>query len=162
MPSRDAQLNTVAGAKPLHLSSPAFNPKPADEANGAGENRLNASKPNETQPSPENTASGGQLARNKRNKIEPGLPAVRSNSPTGNNEFGTREAKVIKPGGHELFGTNWQFELPVRSSAEPIRIRLNDKSGSTRAFSLESVTFGSQDIIQRGGVRPVLTSQKIW
>lgn len=163
-PAHDAQLNVVADATPVWTSAPRVETNPTVESTVATRinNVPNAPKRDGLEPSSENIEGRNQVAKNRRNKAEQSAPANRSNSPTFNNELSVGAARVITPKNSDAFFTNGQFELPVRSSAQPIRIMLNDKFGSTRAFSLESVTFGSQDIIQRGGLRPVLTSQKIW
>ncbi|MDT4968335.1 MAG: hypothetical protein QOJ64_3072 [Acidobacteriota bacterium] len=52
-------------------------------------------------------------------------------------------------------------ELPVRSSSQPVRVFLDDRSGGRRSVTLEPVIFGSQDLTGRVGFHPA-SSQGIW
>jgi hypothetical protein len=46
-------------------------------------------------------------------------------------------------------------QIPVKSSAEPLRVILRDERGAERVVPMRSVSFGSQDFLSRGAnVRP--------
>jgi hypothetical protein len=92
-----------------------------------------------------------------------------SNQPRANepqivtNEMALHPAQQILPKGVSPFnaGMNQIVELPVRSASQPMRVFVNDVSGTKRRVTLAPVTFGSQDF---AGLDPsrMGSSQGIW
>jgi hypothetical protein len=92
-----------------------------------------------------------------------------STQPAGNapqivtTDTAVRPAPQIMPNGASPFnaGPNQIVELPVRSASQPMRVFVNDMSGTRRRVTLAPVTFGSQDF---AGLDPsrMTSSQGIW
>jgi hypothetical protein len=79
------------------------------------------------------------------------------------NDTAVRPAPQIMPKGVSPFnaGANQIVELPVRSASQPMRVFVNDVSGTKRRVTLAPVTFGSQDF---AGLDPsrLASGQGIW
>jgi hypothetical protein len=60
---------------------------------------------------------------------------------------GVGGAQSIKPSNNPttIAGSNQPVELSVRSPMQPVRVSLDDRSGTKRTVTLEPVVFGSQD-----------------
>lgn len=84
-------------------------------------------------------------------------------APILTNDSASRGAPQIMPGNNpQLTATsNPLIELSVRSSSQPVRVVVGDKSGGKRAVTLAPVIFGSQDLTGRNDSR-MATSQGIW
>jgi hypothetical protein len=85
------------------------------------------------------------------------------NEPIVSNAMASRGAPLITPGNAAQLNaeSNHFVELPVRSSAKPVRVFVDDKIGGKRTVTLEPVVLGSQDVTGRNDTRQV-TSQGIW
>jgi hypothetical protein len=104
------------------------------------------------------------LAANKRGITRRQLRRSDSGTaPIVSNELAARGAPQITPGsGAQLTAeANHFVDLPVRSSARPVRVFVGDQSGGQRTVTLEPVIFGSQDLTGRNDSRRA-TSQGIW
>lgn len=79
------------------------------------------------------------------------------------NETAVRGAPRIIPGNdsQSTAESNHVVELPVRSSAKPVKVFVDNKSGGQHAVTLEPVIFGSQDLTGRNDAR-MTSSQGIW
>jgi hypothetical protein len=79
------------------------------------------------------------------------------------NDTAVRSAPQIVPSGAAPLsaGMNPIVELPVRSASQPMRVFIDDRSGTKRTVTLEPVIFGSQDFTGRNTSR-ITTSQGIW
>jgi hypothetical protein len=78
-------------------------------------------------------------------------------------DIGVRPAPQIMPRGVSPFneGANQIVELPVRSASQPMRVFVNDVSGTKRRVTLAPVTFGSQDFAGLDTSR-LASGQGIW
>jgi hypothetical protein len=86
-----------------------------------------------------------------------------NDSPVGSNDTAVLSAPQIVPDGAAPLSTGMNpiVELPVRSASQPMRVFIDDRSGTKRAVTLEPVIFGSQDFTGRNRSR-ITTSQGIW
>jgi hypothetical protein len=83
--------------------------------------------------------------------------------PVASNDSAVRSAPQIVANGTAPLsaGMNPIVELPVRSASQPMRVFIDDRSGTKRAVTLEPVIFGSQDFTGRN-TSLITTSQGIW
>lgn len=79
------------------------------------------------------------------------------------NDTASRAARQITPANDSSFmsASNPLVELPVRSSSQPVRVMVDDRTGVKRSVTLEPVIFGSQDVTGRSSSF-VQTSHGIW
>jgi hypothetical protein len=68
---------------------------------------------------------------------------------TRNNDFGNSGAKVVRGAGVNDAESSALIAVEVRASTEPARLLVGDERGATRTVSLEPVSFGAQDMIDR-------------
>ncbi|HEX8844498.1 MAG TPA: hypothetical protein VF791_07630 [Pyrinomonadaceae bacterium] len=102
------------------------------------------------------TTVAGNRNNNRRQQNRPNVDG----SPISSNELAATGARHIKPADDLQLASN-AIELPVRSTSQPMRVFVNDRSGGRRAVILEPVVFGSQDLTVGGGAR-LASSQGIW
>jgi hypothetical protein len=101
------------------------------------------------------TVSNRNIGRQPRRFVTGGSQIV-------TNEMASKGALQIRPAGDSpLAETAGQVVLPVRSSAQPVRVMVNDSSGVKRTVSLQPVIFGSQDLTGHNDPR-VPGPQGIW
>jgi hypothetical protein len=110
--------------------------------------------------SPRSTKSSNRNVA-RRESVRPGA----NDAPVESNDTAVRGAEQIVPGSAAPFTANVNVsgivELSVRSASQPMRVFVDDKSGTKRTLVLEPVVFGSQDLMGRNTPRPA-SSQGIW
>lgn len=88
-------------------------------------------------------------------------PEVREANSGQREDYSVQPAPLIT---EPLRAASQVFNVPVRASTRPLRINVRDERGTTRAVSLESVSFGAQDM--SGALRPHRASlspgQGVW
>ena len=93
-------------------------------------------------------------------------PAAAPNTSVAANEFSVGAARVKTPSGefNPTGALSLPATVPVRVSTQQMKVLLDDGRGTKRMIALEPVTFGSQEIIERSGAKPVKVSgtRGIW
>lgn len=126
------------------LDAPVNNSVKIDEVNGAA--TVNSvAVVNRTKTSAGNRPQRGALATQARSsRVEPRAPemtAAAVNRSLRSNDFSSSAAPVVS-----------LFSIPVRTPAQPLKVLLDEGRGTMRTVALQPVTFGSQKILERGGV----------
>lgn len=126
-----------------------------DEVNGAATinsvaavNTTNASAGNRP-------PRGARAMQNRSSRVEPRAPELTASAAAANpslrsNDFSSSAAPVVS-----------LFSIPVRTPAQPLRVLLDEGRGTMRTVALQPVTFGSQKILERGGVAKGVEQQSV-
>jgi len=102
---------------------------------------------------------GARATQTRSSRVEPRAPqltasAAAANASLRSNDFSSSAAPVVS-----------LFSIPVRTPAQPLRVLLDEGRGTMRTVALQPVTFGSQKILERGGVAKGMEQQsaeEIW
>ena len=88
---------------------------------------------------------GARALQARSSRVEPRAPeltaAATANPSLHSNDFSSTPAPVVS-----------LFSIPVRTPAQPLKVLLDEGRGTMRTVALQPVTFGSQKILERGGV----------
>jgi hypothetical protein len=113
------------------------------------------------------TVAGGRVAQASRTDEVVALRTQKSARQSGARGRQTREVALKAEGRTGLAPRTIEISvtgapvitgIPVKASAEPLRMILRDERGAERVVPMRSVSFGSQDFLSRGGAaRPAAT-----
>ena len=118
----------------------------------------------QSSPTASDSASAPRYARTnglRRSNSAADAPETRGATSEPREDYSVQPAPLIT---EASLASNQIVDVPVRASSRPLRINVRDERGTTRAVSLDSVSFGSQDM--SGALRPQRASlssgQGIW
>ena len=77
---------------------------------------------------------------------------------TGTRDMASAPARVVRPG--EL--TARASDFPIDSSAQPVRVSMDDGRGSSRTISVPRVSFGSQRVLSQSNSPLVASARGAW
>jgi hypothetical protein len=99
-------------------------------------------------------AQSGRSSRSEQRAPELTAAATTVNPSLHSNDFSSSAAPVVS-----------LFSIPVRTPAQPLRVLLDEGRGTMRTVALQSVTFGSQKILEHrwtAASGPDTSAEEVW
>jgi hypothetical protein len=102
----------------------------------------------------------GNSAAPKRRSLNSQVAATRSNR-SASRDFSSTSAGVVRPF-DQVAGSYPTQAFPINASYQPLRVSVDNGSGSPRTISLPSVSFGSQRALSQSATPLVASARGTW